>query len=186
MPMGPSNSLFLYPVPGSVSIKLMFVFQELTVYFLVLPILFHLKLCAGVSNAYIASVIYYQPDVAPCPASRLIKLVFRLLLKGRVPLVKEPICCQQPLRGGLRMLWRMIYRPATTLMLQHLKCVINGRFCHTKEFRIIRRKRRPRKDAFYQSGNAVGESFTMDFYRRFVKGRNNDVSSETLGVGRIN
>jgi hypothetical protein len=165
-----------------------------------------LKGRAEVANAYIASVIYYRLTVVPCPPpwlTKLERLLFRFLWKGRVPLVRRSICCQHPLRGGLGMPWLMMRRHA--LRLRHLQRFLDGDQVWSP---FVRRvfpqlvsltelqswiRRRPRLGAWHlecrqaltalcQSGNADGGSSTMEFYRGLVEGKSDDVLGETLGV----
>ncbi len=86
-----------------------------------------LKGWAEVANTYIASIIIYRLTVVPCPSPRLTRLerlLFRFLWKGRVPLVRRSICCQHPLKGGLGMRWLLMRRHA--LRLRHLKRFLDG------------------------------------------------------------
>jgi hypothetical protein len=165
-----------------------------------------LKGRAEVANVYIASVIYYRLTVVPCPSSRLTRLerlLFRFLWGGRVPLVRRSICCQHPLRGGLGMPWLLMRRHA--LRLRHLQIFLQDEQVWSP---FVRRvfpqlvsltelqtwvKRRPRLGAWhleccqaltalYQSGNAIGGSSTLAFYRGLVAGKSDDVLGETLGI----
>ncbi len=165
-----------------------------------------LKGRAEVANTYIASIIIYRLTVVPCPSPRLTRLerlLFRFLWKGRVPLVRRSICCQHPLKGGLGMPWLLMRRHA--LRLRHLKLFLDGEqvwspFVRHVFPRLVSLmelqswvKRRPRLGAWhleccqaltalYQSSNTVSVASTQTLYRGLVLGKRDDVLGETLGA----
>lgn len=78
----------------------------------------YLKGRAKVANAHVAPVIYYRLSIVPCLVYWLC-LLFRILWKGHVPLVRRSICNQQPMNEGLCMPWLLMCEHA--LKSQHLQ-----------------------------------------------------------------
>lgn len=80
-----------------------------------------LKGRAEMAQVFIAPIITYYLTAVPCPDSWLNKLawlLFCLLWKQKKLLVKHSVCCQEPLKDGLGILWLMMCRHE--LKLKHL------------------------------------------------------------------